>query len=91
MEDFAAARQRDRLGGVDGAAHVLPRDLAVLPGDRDHAAAVEGLDVRAREAEMDRVDLHAGGELRLIDRFLARFDGRFQVDDHAAPYALRLR
>ena len=41
VQDLAAARQRHRLGRVDRAPHVLARDLAVLAGDRDDAAAVE--------------------------------------------------
>ena len=87
VHDLAAARQRDGARGVDGAAHVLARDLAVLPRHGDHAAAVEALDVRARQAEMDRVDLDAGGQLRLLERLLDGVDGGFQVHDHTAPNA----
>ena len=91
VQDLAAARQRDRLGRVDGAPHVLARDLAVLAGDRDDAAAVERLDVRARQAEVHRVDLDAGGQLGLVDRLLDRLDRRLEVDDDAAPDALASR
>ena len=83
-------RQRHRLGGVDRAPHVLARDLAVLAGDRDHAAAVEALDVRARQRQVDRVDLDAGHQLGLVDRLLDRIDRRLEVDDDAAPDAARL-
>ena len=51
VEDLAAAGQADGPGRVDGAPHVVARDLAVLAGHRDHAAAVEALDVRARTAD----------------------------------------
>ena len=91
VQDFAAARQRDRLGGVDGAPDVLARDLAVLAGDRHHAAAVERLDVRRGEPEVDRVDLDAGGQLGLVDRLLDRLDRRLEVDDDAAADAARVR
>ena len=91
VQDLAAARQRHRLGGVDRAPHVLARDLAVLPGDRDDAAAVERLDVRGRQAEVNRIDLDAGGQLRLVDRLLDRLDGRLEIDDDAAADAARVR
>ena len=90
VQDLAAGRQRHRLGGVDRAAHVLARDLAVLAGDRDHAAAVESLDVRARQREVDRVDLDAGHQLGFLDRLLDRVDRRLEVDDDAAADAARL-
>ena len=90
VEDLAAGRQRHRLGGVDRAPHVLARDLAVLAGDGDHAAAVEALDVRARQREVHRVDLDAGHQLGLLDRLLDRVDRRLEVDDDAAPDAARL-
>ena len=71
-------------------AHVLARDLAVLAGDGDHAAAVEALDVRARQRQVHRVDLDAGHQLGLFDRLLDRVDRRLEVDDDAAPDAARL-
>ena len=90
VQDLAAARQRHRLGGVDRAPHVLARDLAVLAGDRDDAAAVERLDVRAGQPEVHRVDLDAGGQLGFVDRLLDRLDRRLEVDDDAAADALRV-
>ena len=39
VQDLAVDRDRDGLGGVDRAPHVLAVDLAVLARDRDHAAA----------------------------------------------------
>src|SRR5262249_12686731 len=87
----APARQRNRLGGVDGAPDVLARDLAVLSGDRDDAAAVERLHVRARQPEVDGIDLDARRQLRLVDGLLDRLDRRLEIDDHAAPDAPRLR
>ena len=67
VQDLAAARQRHRPRGVDRALHVLARDLAVAPGDGDHAAAVERLDVRARQRQVHAVDLDAGRQLGLVD------------------------
>ena len=90
VEDLASRRQRHRLRCVDRAAHVLAGDLAILAGDGDHAAAVESLDVRAREREMDRIDFDAGHQLGLFDRLLDRLDGCLGVDDEAAPDAARL-
>ena len=80
----------DRLGGVEGAAHVLARDLAVLAGDRDHAAAVDAADVRAGQPEVHRVDLDAGRQLGLLERLLDRLDRGLEVDDDAAPDAARI-
>ena len=36
------------------------------------------------------IDLETGRELRFLDRLLDRFDGRLQVDDHAAPHLARV-
>src|SRR5262249_40419161 len=54
------------------------------------AAAIEGLDVRARQPEMHGVDLDAGGQLRFVDRLLDRLDGSLEVHDDAAPDPSRL-
>ena len=82
--------QRHRLGGVDCAPHVFAGDLAVLAGDGDDAAAVDAVHVGARQAEVDRVDLDAGGQLGLLERLLDRLDGGLEVHDHAAPDAPRV-
>src|SRR5947207_7898988 len=39
---------------------------------------------------MNRVDLDTGCQLRFVDCFLDRFDGRFQVHDHATTDAARV-
>src|SRR4029079_1569616 len=70
--------------------HILARDFAVLAGDRDHAAAVESLDVRTRQGEVNGIDFHTGHQLVFLNRLLDRIDGRFEVDDDAAPDATRL-
>jgi hypothetical protein len=67
----------------------LPGDLAILAGDRDHAAAVETLDVRARQREVDRVDLDSGHQFGFFDRLLDRIDRRLEIDDDAAANAAR--
>ena len=90
VDDLAAGRQRHRLGGVEGAAHVLAHDLAVLAGDGDDAAAVDAVHVRARQPEVHGVDLDAGGELGLLERFLDRLDRGLEIDDDAAADAARI-
>ena len=90
VQDLAAGRQRHRLGRVDRPAHVVAGDLAVLAGDGDDAAAVEALDVRARQRQVHGVDLDAGHQLGFLDRLLDRVDGRLEVDDDAALDAARL-
>ena len=91
VKDFAPVRQRDGLRGVYRAPDVLARDLAVLSRDRDHAPAVERLDVTAGQREMHGIDLHAGGELGLLYGLLDRLDGRLEVDDDTASNAVRVR
>src|SRR5258708_34291808 len=39
---------------------------------------------------MDRIDLDAGHQLGLLDRFLDRVDRRLEIHDDAAPNAARL-
>ncbi len=90
MQDLASAGQRHGLCRVEGAAHVIAHDLAALAGHRDHAPAVEALDVRTGDREMHGVDLHAGRQLGFLDRLLDRFDGRFEVGDDAPADAMRL-
>ena len=90
VKDFAARRQRHRLGCVDRPPHVVSRDLPVLAGHSDDAAAVEPLDMRSRQREMDRVDLDPRHQLRLTDGFLDRVHGRLEVHDDAALDTARL-
>jgi hypothetical protein len=90
VQDLAAGRQADGLGGVDRPPHVVARDLAGLAGDGDHPAAVEALDVRPGHRQVDGVDLDAGHELGLVDRALYRVHRRLEIDDDAAADAARL-
>jgi hypothetical protein len=90
VQDLAAGRQRHRLGGVDGAPDVLARDLAVLAGDRDHAAAVEALDVRPRQREVDRIDLDPAISSASSIAFLIESTAAFEVHHNAAADAARL-
>jgi hypothetical protein len=46
--------------------------------------------VRARERQIDGVDLDAGGQFRFIERLLDGFGGGIDVVDHATPDALRI-
>ncbi len=90
VQDLAAGGQRHGPGGVEGAAHVLARDLAVLAGHGHDAAAVEALDVRTVHGQMRRSDLHAGHELGLLHRLLDGVDGGLEIHHDAALQALRL-
>ena len=90
VDDLAPARQADGARRVDGPAHVVARDLPVLAGHRHDAAAVEALDVRARQRDVRVVDLDARRELRLLDRLADRLDGGLEIHDGAAADALRI-
>ena len=87
MKDFSAGRQRHRLRRIDRPPHIVPRDFAVLSSNGDHASAVEPLDVRARDGDIDRVDFDAGHELGFLDGMLDGVDRRLEIDDSAAPNA----
>src|SRR6185312_8603956 len=91
VQDFASARERNGLGRVDGPADVFMRDLVLPARDGDDAAAVERLDVRARETQVHRVDLDARGQFRFVDGLFDRCDGGLEIDDEAAtdPSGLR--
>ena len=90
MENLPARRQGHGLCRINRPPHVFTADLPVLTGHSNHAAAIKPFDVRTRQAEVDRVDLHAGHQLRLFDRLLDRFDGCFQIHDDATPDPSRL-
>ncbi len=91
VQNLASRRQGNRLGGIDRAPHVVAGNLAVLARDRDDAAAVESLDVRARDGDVDRVDFDTGHQLCLLDGAFDGVDRRLEVHDRAAPDAFRLR
>ncbi len=90
VENLAPGRKGHGLGGVDGAPHVVAGDFAVLARDRDDPAAVEAFDVRPRDGQVHRVDLDTGHQLGFVDRVLDGIDGRFEIDDGAAPDAFGL-
>ena len=89
VQDLPSRRQRDRLGGVDRAPYVVARDLAVLAGHGNHAAAVEAFDVRPRDGHVHRIDFDARHQLGFVDGVCDALDRRLQVDDGAAANALR--
>ncbi len=87
VEDLLVHGDVDGAGGVDHPGHVGRRPFLVL--DRDDAARVDALDVAARDAHVDRIDLHAGHELGILDRFLDRLHGAVDVHDHAFFQSVR--
>jgi hypothetical protein len=81
VNDLAVHRDRDGLGSVDHAAHVVLAHLAVL--HRDDAVGVEALDVSPRDSRVDRGDLAVRHQLRFLYGALDGIDGGVDVDDHA--------
>ena len=88
VDDLPVGRDRDGLGLFDDAFDVFPGNLPIFPGDRDHAPAVEALDVRARYPDERGVHGDAGHEFRLFLGFLDGGRGDVEVDDDALPQAL---
>ena len=88
MDDLPVGRDRDGLGLLDDAADVVAGDLPVLARDGDDAAAVEALDVGARDADEGRVDGDPGHELGLLLGLLDRRRGDVEVDHDALAQAL---
>ncbi len=87
MQQLLVGRDVDRLGRFDHARHIGGGDFLVL--DRDHATRIEAANMAARDAGVDIADLAVGHQLRLFQRALDRFDGRFDVDHHALLQAFR--
>ncbi len=88
VQDLAVGRHGHVLGVLQQAEHVVAVDLAAR--DRDHAAALEALDVVAGDADDDRLGLDARGVLGRRDRLFDGLDGLVDVDDDAAvePFGL---
>ena len=84
VEDLAAGGQRDRPRRINGATHIVSRNFAVLARHRNDAPAVEALDVRAADSEVDAADLDARHQLSFFDRPLDRLDRRIEVYDDTA-------
>ena len=81
MKDLLGPGDVDGPGGVNGPRHVGGADLPVLDGG--HALRLEPLDVVSGDPHIDRVDLHAGHELRFLHRFLDGLHGAVDVHHHA--------
>jgi len=81
VQHLAVTRQRDGLGLLEHPLHVRLGDLAV--GDGGHTFFVHARDVAARDAGVDRVDLHAGHGLGLLDGLLDGPNGGVDVDHDA--------
>ena len=89
VQDFAVGGHRDVARVLQQTLHIAARDLAAR--DRDHASALEALDVVARDADADAFDRHARSALGLADGLADGLDGFVDVDDDAAvqPVAVR--
>ena len=70
---------------------VLLVDLVALLGERDRAAIVEALDVRAGHADINAADHHVALRLRIDHRFVHAFHRGFEIDDLAFAHAPRRR
>ena len=91
VNDLAFRRQRDRARGFDDAPDIVAVDFARPGRYRCNPAAVETLDVRAREPDIDCFHFAAGHGFGFADAFLDRFHSRFNVDDRAFLEPLRFR
>jgi hypothetical protein len=87
VEDLAVLGDVHRPGRVEHAVDVRLPDLLVL--HRHHALGVEAADVAAGDAGVDRADLAARHQLRLLDGAADRGDGGVDVDHHALAQAAR--
>ena len=68
---------------------VLLIDLISILRERDAAAVVEALNVRARYADVDAADHHVALLLGIDDRFMHAFHRRLEIDDLAFTHAAR--
>jgi hypothetical protein len=91
VDDLAVLRYVDGAGRVDGAVDVELAHLPLLAGDGDHAAAVHGPDVAARDAGVHARDLGARHLLGFRNRQLDRFHRGVDIHHHAAPQPARRR
>src|SRR5436190_13058769 len=79
VEDLLVGGEGDGARGVHDPLDVPRRHLAVA--DRDHAMAVEALDVAPGRAGDHAADLAGGHQLRLLDRPADRLHRLLDVDD----------
>ena len=71
---------------VEDALEILGHHLLIL--DRHDSVGVQAADVGAGDADVHRMNLAAGHELRLIDGALDRLHRGVDVDDHTLFHAL---
>jgi hypothetical protein len=86
VDDLAIGWNRNRLRLLDDAFDIA--GLYLLVPDRDHADLVSGLDVSARDACIDRVDLAARHELRFFGSFPNGLDRGINIDHHTSTKSL---
>ena len=83
VNDLALRADVDQFGGVDDAPHVGACDLALVAGDRDHAAVIRALDVFAGHADVHVRDVQAGHSFGPLGRSLDGAHRLLEVGDHA--------
>ena len=91
VEDFG------RLGSATALAASIARRTSsrvisrFLPATATTPRLLKALTVRARQAEVDRVDSDSGSQLGFVDRLLDRLDRRLEIiDDDAAANPFRV-
>src|SRR5215471_7256759 len=89
MNDLAVGGESNGSCRFDHAPHVLTVDLACTSRYRSYPAAIETLDVRARQANIYVLHFAVRHRLCFGDTFLDRLNGRFNIDDRALFQALR--
>ena len=89
VDDLAVLGQVDRARGLDRPRHVVRAHLALLAGDRDHAAAVHAADVPARDPRVHGGHFHPGRLLGLADGLLDGLHGGVDVHHDATAQPAR--
>ena len=83
MDDLAVQRDGDGLGRIQRAFDVAGGHFAAL--DRDHAVAVESLDMASGDARVDGTDFTPGHQFGFFKRPLDGLHRLLDIDDDPFP------
>ena len=89
MDDFSVRREGEALRVLDQPVDVGLGDFVLRAADAHHPAALEALDVIARDPDDRTLNMHPRLRLRLRNRGGDRVRGPVDVRDHAAVHAVR--